>query len=184
MPQGKYLVYDASSHLPLLIRGPGIPAGRTSGELVSNVDLAATIVAAAGARPSKPMDGRSLLTFARDPRKRSTRPILHEGLAPSAAGDNDQDGTAPSAGPGAAASALPGYAAVRTSRFLYVEYFTTADSELYDLAKDPYELRSLQRDPRYARTRIALARDLAGLQRCAGPACSASRPPPPGPTVR
>ena len=184
VPQGKYLVYDASSHLPLLIRGPGIPAGKTSGELVSNVDLAPTIVAAAGARPSKPMDGRSLLAFARDARKRSTRPILHEGLAPSAAGDNEQDGTAPSAAPGAAASALPGYAAVRTSRFLYVEYFTTADSELYDLANDPYELRSLHRDPRYARTRIALARDLARLRRCAGPACSASRPAPPGPTVR
>lgn len=178
VPQGKYLVYDASTHLPLLLRGPGIPAGRTSRELVSNVDLAPTIVAAAGARATKPMDGRSLLPYARHPQRRSTRPILHEGLAPSASGDNDQDGTAPTA---AVATPLPGYTAVRTPRYLYVEYFTSGDRELYDLLRDPQELTSLHADRRYARTRRALARELARLRGCRGAACSSERPRPPDP---
>jgi N-acetylglucosamine-6-sulfatase len=182
VPQGKYLVHEASSHLPLILRGPGIAGGGRSAELVSNVDLAPTIVAASGAHPTKAMDGRSLLPFARDPGRRSTRPVLHEGLAPSGAGDNDQDGTEPV--PSATGSALPGYTAIRTPRFLYVEYFTSRDRELYDLAKDPDELRSLHRDPRYARTRTALGRELARLRRCAGAACRAARPAPPGPAAR
>jgi N-acetylglucosamine-6-sulfatase len=76
--QGKYLPHDPSSHVPLLIRGPGLPAGASSGELVSDVDLADTIRDIAGAGPGLSQDGRSLLPFARDPRLRSTRPILLE----------------------------------------------------------------------------------------------------------
>lgn len=178
VPQGKYLVYDPSTHVPLLVRGPGIPAGGRSAELVSNVDLAPTIVAAAGARPTRAMDGRSLLPFARDPRRRTTRPILHEGLAPSAGGDNDQDGTSERP---AAESTAPGYTAIRTPRYLYVESYTSPDRELYDLAADPFELRSLHRSARYARTRTALARELRRLRSCAGAACSAARPAPPPP---
>lgn len=178
VPQGKYLVHEASSHLPLLIRGPGLARGQRSAELVSNVDLAPTIVEASGARPTRAMDGRSLLPFARDPARRTARPILHEGLAPSQAGDNDQDGTAPVSATG---TALPGYTAIRTARFLYVEYYTTKDRELYDLARDPQELQSRHADPRYARTRAMLARELDRLRRCAGASCRAARPDPPGP---
>ena len=78
--KGKYLAYDPSSHVPLLIRGPGIPAGTVSGELVTNADLAPTILEAAGATADRPMDGRSMLPFARDGRLRTRRPVLHEGL--------------------------------------------------------------------------------------------------------
>ncbi len=178
VPQGKYLVYEASSHVPLIIRGPGIPAGRRSAELVSNVDLAPTIVAAARARATKTMDGRSLLPFARDPQRRTTRPILHEGLAPSATGDTDQDGTQPL---DPASAALPGYTAIRTPRYLYVAYSKPAGRELYDLVADPFELRSLDGKRRYARTQAALAGELARLRRCAGTTCSAARPTPPPP---
>ena len=47
--KGKYLAYDPSSHVPLLIRGPGIPPGTVSGELVANTDLAPTLLDATGA---------------------------------------------------------------------------------------------------------------------------------------
>ncbi len=76
--QGKYLPHEPSSHVPLLMRGPGITAGTSSGELVSNVDLAATIAQIAGATPELPQDGRSLLPFAADPTARSQRGILLE----------------------------------------------------------------------------------------------------------
>ena len=77
--QGKYLPHEPSSHVPLLIRGPGIPAGGVSDELVSNVDFASTIAQMAGATPLLPQDGRSILPFAEQPSLRTTRPILLEG---------------------------------------------------------------------------------------------------------
>ena len=40
---GKPLAYEPSSHVPLLVRGPGLPAGETSDALVGNIDLAPTI---------------------------------------------------------------------------------------------------------------------------------------------
>ncbi len=40
---GKYLPYDPAARVPLLIRGPGIPAGGVSNELVWNGDIAQTI---------------------------------------------------------------------------------------------------------------------------------------------
>lgn len=67
VPSGKYLVYEPSSRVPLLLRGPGVPRGVSSGELVENVDLAATIVDAAGATPRRRLDGRSLLPFREPP---------------------------------------------------------------------------------------------------------------------
>jgi len=77
--QGKYLPHDPSSHVPLMIRGPGIPVGGVSPELVSNIDLASTIAQIGGATPRLAQDGRSLLRYAQQPSLRTTRPILLEG---------------------------------------------------------------------------------------------------------
>ena len=158
--KGKYLAYEPSSHVPLLIRGPGIPPGTVSARLVANVDLAPTILDAAGATADRPMDGRSMLPFARDGRLRTRRPVLHEGLE---AGDIDRDGAAKGGTVGE-------YHAIRTARYLYVEWLNGA-VELYDRARDPGELHSRHRDPRYRRIRRALHRALVRLRNCAGDAC-------------
>jgi N-acetylglucosamine-6-sulfatase len=160
--KGKYLAYDPSSHVPLLIRGPGIPAGTVSGELVTNADLAPTVLEAAGVDADRPIDGRSLLPFARDGRVRTRRPVLHEGLE---AGDIDRDG-APSTG------TVGEYRAIRTARYLYIEWINGA-IELYDRARDPRELHSRHRDRRYRQIRRALRRELARLRTCAGEICRA-----------
>ncbi|MGH2957535.1 MAG: sulfatase family protein [Solirubrobacterales bacterium] len=76
--QGKYLPHEPSSHVPLMIRGPGIPAGGTSEVLASDVDLASTIAEMTGAVPKLPQDGRSLLSYARQPWVTSGRPLLLE----------------------------------------------------------------------------------------------------------
>ena len=65
--QGKVLPYEPSIRLPLLMRGPGVPAGERLGQLVTNADLAPTIEDAAGARPGLAQDGRSLLDLVKDP---------------------------------------------------------------------------------------------------------------------
>jgi N-acetylglucosamine-6-sulfatase len=90
--QGKYLPHDPSSHVPLMIRGPGIPAGGTSSDLVSNVDIAPTIAQIAGATPQLTEDGRSLLRFAQQPSARTSRPILLEGDTGAGIDDEGDEG--------------------------------------------------------------------------------------------
>jgi N-acetylglucosamine-6-sulfatase len=166
VPSGKMLPYDPSTQVPLLLRGPGIPSGRVSHALVGNVDLAPTITAVAGARPGKPVDGVSLLPFARNPARHSRRPLLHETGGRRYVPARDHD--AGEAGP---IRRVMSYRAVRTERWLYVEYRDGA-RELYDLRRDPQELSSLDADPAYWPVRSALHRVLQRLARCRGKACA------------
>ena len=76
---GKYLPYDPAARVPLLIRGPGIPPGGVSNELVWNGDIAQTIDQIASGSENPAVDGRSFLPYAENPALRSTRPLLLEG---------------------------------------------------------------------------------------------------------
>jgi arylsulfatase A-like enzyme len=75
---GKFLAYEPATHLPFLIRGPGIKPGTSTGELVANIDIAPTILELAGASADKSIDGRSMVPFLHDPSLRTRRPLLFE----------------------------------------------------------------------------------------------------------
>ena len=152
VPDGKVLLYEPSIRVPLILRGPGVPRGQTRRQLVANIDLAPTILDATGARAGRTVDGRSLLPLAQDRGIDYGRDILIE-RAPS----ND---------------AAVNFTAIRSRNFKYAEY-GNGDRELYDLRRDPFELRSLHNDPGHAVIRSALARRLAALRSCAGRRCSA-----------
>jgi N-acetylglucosamine-6-sulfatase len=62
------------------------------------------------------------------------------------------------------------FSAIRTPQYLYAQH-ENGEQELYDLARDPYELQSRHADPAYAQIRAALAARLAALRSCAGAAC-------------
>jgi arylsulfatase A-like enzyme len=140
---GKVRVYEPSVRVPLIVRGPGVPAGARRTSLVANVDLAATILDAANARPGRRPDGRSLLPFARDPLLRSGRDILLETTT---------------------------YSSIRTPRYVFVQH-GSGEQELYDLARDPHQLQSLHADPRSVGLKNDLAARLTRLRGCAGDAC-------------
>ncbi len=55
-------LYDELLHVPLILQGIGVPSGRVEPRLVSSVDIAPTILAAAGLVPPAHMAGRDLLT--------------------------------------------------------------------------------------------------------------------------
>ena len=150
---GKLLPYQASTQVPLLIRGPAVAGGETVAALAGNVDLAPTLLELAGAEADVDLDGRSLIPFLEQPGRSTTRPLLIESLV------RDR-------------STFYGYpyGAIRTDRHLYVEY-ATGDLELYDLASDPFELRSRADAADYADARQALTRALARLRDCAGEGC-------------
>jgi N-acetylglucosamine-6-sulfatase len=151
---GKGMVYEPAVRVPLLVRGPGVPRGVRMKQLVANVDLAPTILDAAGAVAGRAMDGRSLFGLLHDRGRDWGRALLLEN--PTGA----NNGSA--------------WSAIRTYRYLYAEHSWTGERELYDLRRDPYELRSLVRDRRYAGVRRALARRLRALRRCAGRSCRAA----------
>jgi hypothetical protein len=52
--------------------------------------------------------------------------------------------------------------------------YSTGASELYDMAKDPAQLRSLIGNRRYNKVRRKLLRRLIVLSGCAGASCNAS----------
>jgi arylsulfatase A-like enzyme len=164
---GKMLPYDPSTHVPLIMRGPGIPAGRVSRELVANIDLAPTLLELAGATAGKTVDGRSLMPFARNPALRSKRAILHETGGLRYAGAREQDEATNLRRP---LRRVMSYRAIRTARWLYIRWLN-GGRELYDLRRDPDEMRSRHAGRRHRRVRHVLARRLRALARCAGETC-------------
>jgi N-acetylglucosamine-6-sulfatase len=148
VPNGKILVYEPSIRLPLLMRGPGVPRGATAPELVTNADLAPTILDAADAVPGRIQDGRSLLELVQHPGVEWGRELLIEGGTPLGLT----------------------FTALRNYRWKYVEH-TTGEAELYDLKRDPDELTSLHAAPALAGLRARLAARLQFLRTCAGRGC-------------
>jgi arylsulfatase A-like enzyme len=147
----KYLPYEPGIRVPLVIRGPGVEGGSTSSSLVSNVDLAPTIVELAGAEPPRSFDGRSLvglLTGTEDPWARA---VLLEGFEFRAVS--------------------PPYAGVHTGDSAYWEW-ATGERELYDLVADPHQLDNLAGRPEAAALETRNAALLAELQACEGPPCA------------
>jgi N-acetylglucosamine-6-sulfatase len=153
VPYGKVMVYEPSIRVPLILRGPGVPAGERRSQLVTNADLAPTIMDAADAPPAgRVPDGRSLFPLLRDRGLAWGRELLVEGA------------------PGIQAVA---FAALRNDRFVYAEH-DNGENELYDLRRDPHQLDSVAGDPAYASIEARLAERLAALHTCAGASCARS----------
>jgi arylsulfatase A-like enzyme len=124
---------------------------------VGNIDFAPTLVAAAGARAGRRMDGVSLLpTLASRSLRPPRRAIAVEALARLFTGEFPVN-----------AWDRP-YHGVRTDRYTYVVYDETGEKELYDRQTDAAELRNVAGDPVYAATEARLANDLTELRHCRG----------------
>jgi len=152
----KSLPYEPSIRVPLLIRGPGFPAGRHVRQPVANVDLAPTIMALAHAQASRVMDGVSLLSLAHNARLGGDRALLLEGPVRRSE------------------RVTVAFKGVRTARYKYVEY-VNGERELYDLVRDPDELTNQARNPAFASIRSRLAARLRTLRGCRGAACRGVR---------
>lgn len=57
--------HEASTRIPLIIRGPGFTGGKTVSQLVSTIDLPPTLLAASGMEVPAPMQGKSLMNLVR-----------------------------------------------------------------------------------------------------------------------
>ncbi|HVF52171.1 MAG TPA: sulfatase [Actinomycetota bacterium] len=127
---GKRLPYTESIQIPLMMRWPGhVPTGSVESSLVTTVDIAPTILDAAGIdpEPTRPLDGRPLLA-------RPTRSLLFfEHWSDRYRGFSD-------------------WASIRTKEYQYVEYYDVEERsqivfrEYYDLRDDPWQLTNLLAD--------------------------------------
>jgi arylsulfatase A-like enzyme len=159
IPGDKFLPFEESLRVPFILRGPGVPRGRTIRAHVSNIDFAPTLVQAAHAEAGRTMDGVSLESALRHPDRHPNRAVEIEAPAPLFEGNIPVN-----------AWDRP-YKGVRTARYTYVVYTETGDEELYDRRSDPYELDSVAGDPAYARVKKRLIADLHELESCSGRAC-------------
>ena len=101
----------------------------------------------------------------------SLRPFLHTTAGQGAKGrTNTREGGTRGTQP-----RVPAWSAVRTTRWLYVEY-RSGQREMYDLKRDHWQLNNVIDDPRTnARIRrVTLRRILSDLQRCRGRSCDES----------
>lgn len=159
MPYGKGDPYEESIRVPLIVRGPGVPAGRTLPQMALNIDLAPTFAAWAGVAPPASVDGRSLL------------PLLGATPLPERSwrGDFLVEHWTRERSSGGEPGGIPEYAALRTRDHVYVEY-VTGEKELYDLKRDPWQMQNaaVSADPRLLRR---LAGRLEELKACSGEGC-------------
>ena len=137
--------YEESIGIPLIVRGPGVPAGRTDA-FALNIDLAPTLLELAGAPVPESLDGRSLVPFLRGTPPASWR----------------QDVLVENHGAG------PSYS-LRTPEWMY-NHQDTEEFELYDMRTDPYQLKNLYRtaDPALV---DSLRKRMATLVACRGASC-------------
>jgi arylsulfatase A-like enzyme len=180
--RGKNRPYEEAIGIPLLMRGPGIAPGLVVDAPVANADIAPTILDFAGATVpaglARPIDGTSLATQLAGGPPDPDRAIPIEGR------DNTERSRH--------GYKVTSYVGVRTARYAYFEYHRAnyetqtegieapigagrrTERELYDLVRDPNELRNLARDPGYGFARDELAALVARLERCEGPDCLVS----------
>jgi arylsulfatase A-like enzyme len=150
---GKSDPYLPSVQVPLFLRWPGhVPAGEVDRRLVALLDIAPTVLDAAGVEPTHPMDGEDLL----DPTANRKELLLEFWIFPG--------------------HPTPSWTGIVTKRYEYVEYTDENGRltfrEYYDLVHDPYQLTNLLAGtPPPTMDVNALSAELARLRTCVGLSC-------------
>jgi arylsulfatase A-like enzyme len=111
-------------HAPLLIAGPGVPAGKKSDALVYLFDIFPTAAELCGVKPPPGVDGKSLVPVmaGRQAKVRDAIFCAYRSFQRS----------------------------VRTDEWKLIRYPHINHVQLFNLKNDPDELKDLSRDPKYA----------------------------------
>ena len=144
--------YEEGIRAPFVLRYPRkAKAGARIRDLVICQDIAPTLIELAGGRPGTQVQGRSLLPLLAGGRRGWRKSFLIEYWAEQAM------------------PWLVGmtYKAVRTRRHKLIRWVNRGRDgeldELYDLERDPFELKNLVRSARYARVKASLRREMRRL---------------------
>jgi arylsulfatase A-like enzyme len=128
---GKWLLYDNSVRVPLIVFDPRLKEQKDSDVLALNIDVPSTILDLAGIRPPQGWQGKSLMPIIRKPTSNFDRDtVLIEHIW-------EFKNIPPSEG-------------VRTKDWKYFRYVNDKSfEELYNLKDDPKEINNLAKDLKY-----------------------------------
>jgi arylsulfatase A-like enzyme len=158
---GKLLAYEESNRVPLIIRWPGMPANQVRDQLVTNLDVVATIIEQTMATPGNELDGRSLKSIIGNQNAPWRTAFLVQGIILQLDFQ---------------------FLAVRTKDYILSENISSKygnNAEFYDLAVDPYELINRAGSGKYKPTIDFLHNLLKDLSSCKGENCWVTAKPPP-----
>jgi arylsulfatase A-like enzyme len=144
----KRWMYEESFRTPLLIRWPGkTRPGSVTDKMVMNLDLAETFLDIAGLPIPGDMQGQSLVPILRgeSPADWRTSVYYHYYEFPQPHHVHPHTG-------------------VRTQRYKLIHFYTIDAWELFDLEKDPRELKSVYDDPAYASVVAEMKKELTRLK--------------------
>ncbi|KRC57753.1 MULTISPECIES: sulfatase-like hydrolase/transferase [unclassified Nocardioides] len=154
----KVRAHEPSLRVPLLMTGPGLRTAGRRYDPISTVDLTATLLDLADARPPHRPDGTSRLTTLLDGDQGWRTPVVTEAIHTALGGEDplfkDRRSTI----------------GIRVSRYSYTRY-RGGGTELYDLVVDPREDTNVADDPAYADVRRALDALWPRIKDCRGRDC-------------
>ena len=135
----KWLMYDVSIRVPLIIYDPRIHKPAAIDAMVLNIDITKTMLEIAGITAPKKYQGQDLMPFVEKgniPSNRKSILIEHLWKLPE----------------------IPSSEGIRSANWKYFRYrLISAPEELYDLKSDPLEKNNLAANPKYAK-QLALLR--------------------------
>lgn len=128
----KRFIYEESFRTPMMMRYPGVvKPGTVSNDFVMNLDIAPTMLEAAGVAIPKDEQGQSMLPLLKGEKTKGRDAVYYHYY------ENGEHAVSPHFG-------------VRTKRYKLVRFYTRVNSwELYDLKKDPKEMRNLYGQKKY-----------------------------------
>jgi arylsulfatase A-like enzyme len=146
----KRWIFEESARTPLLIRWPGVTKpGTANKDLVSNLDFAETFLEATGSPIPADMQGRSLIPVLKGQTPADWRKSFYYHYYEHPAEHN-----------------VARQYGVITDRYKLVHFYEPEFNywEMFDLQKDPHEMKSVFGDAEYAATQKELEKELAKLR--------------------
>ena len=143
----KRWMFEESLKMPFLIRWPGqIKPGTTYEQLIQNIDYAPTFLEAAGLAVPEEVQGESLLRLFKNPKATWRKSIYYHYYEH---GGEHQ---------------VPRHEGVRTERYKLINFYANDGLNLFDLEKDPQEMKDVAGAPGYKETLSALQAELKRLR--------------------
>lgn len=128
---GKWLMYDNSIRVPLIVFDPRVNTHQDINDMVLNIDVPHTIADLAGVKAPESWQGKSLMPIV----KKETNTIARDTILIEHIWDFEE---------------IPPSEGVRTKKWKYFRYVNDKSiEELYDLEKDPQEIKNLVGKKKY-----------------------------------
>jgi arylsulfatase A-like enzyme len=145
----KRFMYEESLRMPFLIRYPGqIKAGTTSDGMILNVDFAPTFLELAGLKAPSDVQGRSIVPLLEGKKPKDWRTSMYYRYYCHPAEHN-----------------VYRHYGVRDERYKLIYFEDQKEWELFDLQKDPHEMKSVYEDPSYAPVVTKMKAELERLRK-------------------